>query len=200
MTGPRLAQDATTAPSIRPARSWRLAVPVRKAVLVLHLASAVGWLGMDLVLGIFVLSGVLSPSRNSAAVSYQAIQIFAVWALLPAGLTCLATGLVLGLSSKYGVLRFRWVTVKLLINIGLTALVPVAPRPAAANAAEYGRQLAAGQLPATPRRSSTRRSCHRSRCSSRSCSRCTNHGDQPAGPPPQRGACRTGYLNSWISW
>ena len=82
--------------------------------------------------------------------SYQAIQVFAVWALLPAGLTCLATGLVLGLSSRYGVLRNRWVAVKLLINIGLTTLVPVALRPAAASAAEYGRQLAAGQMPGHP--------------------------------------------------
>jgi hypothetical protein len=69
--------------------------------------------------------------------------------LLLAGLTCLATGLVLGLSSRYGVLRYRWVAVKLLINIGLTALVPVALCPAAASAAEYGRQLAAGQVAAS---------------------------------------------------
>lgn len=129
-------------------RPWRLPVRVRKAVLVLHLASAVGWLGMDVVLGILVLNAIVSGSRGSAAVSYQAIQIFAVWALLPAGLTCLATGLVLGLSSRYGVLRYRWVAVKLLINIVLTGLVPVALRPAAAGAAEYGRQLAAGHLAA----------------------------------------------------
>ncbi|MDR0343218.1 MAG: hypothetical protein LBI49_08860 [Nocardiopsaceae bacterium] len=129
-------------------RPWRLPARVRKAVLVLHLASAVGWLGMDVVLGILVLDAVLSGSRQSAAVSYQAIQIFAVWALLPAGLTCLASGLVLGLSSRYGVLRYRWVAVKLLINIVLTGLVPVALRPAAASAAEYGRQLAAGHLTA----------------------------------------------------
>lgn len=131
-------------------RPWRLPVRVRKAVLVLHLASAAGWLGMDVVLGIFVLNAVLSAGRGSAAVSYQAIEVFAVWALLPAGLTCLATGLVLGLSSRYGVLRYRWVAVKLLINIMLTGLVPVALRPAAASAAEYGRQLAAGHLTAAP--------------------------------------------------
>jgi hypothetical protein len=129
-------------------RWWRLPVPLRKAVLVLHLASAAGWLGMDVVLGILVLNAALSRARESAAVSYQAIEIFAVWALLPAGLTCLATGLVLGLSSRYGVLRYRWVAVKLLINIVLTGLVPVALRPAAASAAEYGRQLAAGHLSA----------------------------------------------------
>lgn len=139
---------ATVSSAAAARRSWRLPVPLRKAVLALHLASAVGWLGIDVVLGILVLNAVLSHDRESAAVSYQAIEIFAAWALLPAGLTCLATGLVLGLSSRYGVLRYRWVAVKLLINIVLTALVPVALRPAAASAAEYGRQLAAGHVSA----------------------------------------------------
>ena len=38
---------------------------------------------------------------------------------IPLSLTSLATGLVLGLGSKWGVFRYRWVTAKLLLNLSV---------------------------------------------------------------------------------
>ena len=75
---------------------------------------------------------------------YRALELFAVWPLLTAGLVTLARGIVLGLGTKYGLVRYRWVAVKLVINVVLVALVAFALRPGLADAAAYGELLAAG--------------------------------------------------------
>ncbi|MGH3625521.1 MAG: DUF2269 family protein [Sciscionella sp.] len=131
-------------------RPWRLSGFTRKAVLVVHIISAVSWLGIDIVLGVFVLMASFSSDLTVAAVSYQAMHIFVLWTLIPAGLICLATGLLLGWGSKYGVMKYWWVAVKLALNIVLTALVPIALLPTVNDAAEYGRQLAAGDVTIDP--------------------------------------------------
>src|SRR5690606_19427893 len=58
---------------------------------------------------------------------------------------CLATGVVLGLGSKWGLVRYWWVAIKLVLNLVLTALVVVALRGEVAEQAELARRLAAGE-------------------------------------------------------
>ena len=130
------------------ARPWRLGARLRKAVLLLHIASAGAWLGIDVVMGVLVFTALLTDSARTQAVAYQALEMFAVWPLLAAGLLCLATGVLLGLGSRYGLVRFWWVAVKLVLNVVLTGLVLLALRPGVAEAAERGRELLAGGAPA----------------------------------------------------
>src|SRR5215218_9413818 len=111
------------------ARPWRFA-RTRKGVLVVHIVSAGVWLGDD---------------DNTKALCYRALELFAVWPLLTAGLVCLASGVVLGLGTKYGLVRYWWVAIKLMLNIVLTALVPIALRPEVSKAAEQGWRFAAGE-------------------------------------------------------
>jgi hypothetical protein len=139
----------TTAPQTGPAstRPWRLAGRARKSVLVAHIASAGAWLGLDVVMGVLVFTAALTDSARTKAVAYQALEMFAVWPLLTLGLLCLASGVLLGLGSKYGLVRFWWVAVKLVLNVVLSSLVLVALRPAVIDAAERGRELFAGGSP-----------------------------------------------------
>ena len=58
---------------------------------------------------------------------------------------CLVTGGILGLSSKYGLVRYWWVTAKLGLNFLLTGLVFLALAPEVSQAAERARQFAAGE-------------------------------------------------------
>src|ERR671927_182347 len=67
---------------------------------------------------------------------------------LMAGLVCLASGVVLGLGTKWGLVRYWWVAIKLALNVLLTALVPVALRPEVIEKAEQGRQFVAGEAAA----------------------------------------------------
>ena len=127
-----------------PARRWRLGTRTRKGFLVVHVASAGAWIGVDVVMAVFVFTALLADDDSTKALCYRALELFAVWPLLTTGLVCLASGIVLGLGTKYGLVRYWWVAIKLVLNIVLTALVLVALRPAVTEAAEQGRQFAAG--------------------------------------------------------
>src|SRR5215216_1917998 len=126
------------------ARPWRLGARTRKGVLVVHIVSAGAWIGIDVVMAVIVFTALLADDDSTKALCYRALELFAVWPLLTTGLICLASGIVLGLGTKYGLVRYWWVAIKLVLNIVLTALVLVALRPAVTEAAEQGRQFAAG--------------------------------------------------------
>ncbi len=117
----------------------------RKGVLVVHIVSAGVWIGIDVVMGVFVFRALLADDDNTKALCYRALELFAVWPLLTAGLLCLASGVVLGFGTKYGLVRYWWVAIKLVLSIVLTALVPIALRPEVTKAAEQGGWFAAGE-------------------------------------------------------
>jgi hypothetical protein len=126
----------------------RLGARTRKGVLVVHIASTGAWLGLDVAMAVVVFTAVFTDDTGTRALCYQVLELFAVWPLFTAGLVCLASGVVLGLGSKYGLVRYWWVATKLVLNILLTGLVLVALRPGLSGLSEQGRQLAAG-LPVT---------------------------------------------------
>jgi hypothetical protein len=128
----------------QPVVRWRLRTPVRKSVLLVHIASAGAWLGIDVVMGVLVFTALFSDDDRTKALSFRALELVAVGPLLTLGLICLVTGVLLGLSSKYGLLRFWWVAVKLALNLILTGLVLVALAPQVADSAERARQFDAG--------------------------------------------------------
>ena len=124
--------------------SWRLGARTRKALLVVHIASAGAWIGIDVVIAVFVFTAVFSDDDSTKALCYRALELFAVWPLLTVGVLSLASGVLLGLGSRYGLLRYWWVAVKLGLNLMLTALVLVGLQPVVENAAERAREFAAG--------------------------------------------------------
>ena len=69
----------------------------RKGVLIAHIASAGAWIGIDLVMGVLVFTAVLAENGDTRALCYRALELFAVWPLIVAGLLSLANGVVLGL-------------------------------------------------------------------------------------------------------
>ena len=126
---------------------WRLGSRARKSVLVLHIASAGAWLGVDVVMGVLIFTALASDDPATRALCYRALELVAVGPLLACGLLSLLTGGVLGLGSRYGLLRYWWVVGKLGLNLVLTALVLVALAPEVAAHADQARRFQAG-LPA----------------------------------------------------
>jgi hypothetical protein len=124
---------------------WRLGAGTRKGVLVVHIASAGAWLGIDVVMAVLVFTALATDDNRTKALSFQALELVAVWPLLVTGLVCLLTGLLLGLGSKYGLVRYWWVAVKLVLNLLLTGLVLVALAPEVAAHAEQARRFLAGE-------------------------------------------------------
>lgn len=132
-------------------RPRRLRAKPRKGFLVAHIVAAGAWLGIDAVLGILALTAVLSDDVDVIATCYQALELFAVWPMLIASLATLVTGVVLGLGTKYGLVRWWWVAVKLAVNVLMSLLILFSLRPGLYEAADYGRRLAAGgELGASP--------------------------------------------------
>jgi hypothetical protein len=139
--------DATTtsARSRAPGRSRRLGIRTRRAVLIAHIAAAGSWLGVDVTMAVLIVTAAASADPGTRAFSLQALEVVTVWPLLSCGLVCLASGIVLGWGSRWGLLRYWWVTVKLAINLVLTALVLVSLRFEVAEQAAGARRLLAGE-------------------------------------------------------
>ncbi len=124
-----------------PAVRLHLGRSTRRAVLLVHLACSMGWLGADVVVAVLAVTAATSADPFLVASAYTALHTFAVPVLLTVGLGSLGTGLLLGLASRWGVVRTRWVLVKLLINLVLVALVPVLLQPQVAEAARLARRV-----------------------------------------------------------
>ncbi|MPZ94887.1 MAG: hypothetical protein GEU96_08180 [Propionibacteriales bacterium] len=129
----------------RSATRWLLGRRTRRAVLVVHIASAGAWIGIDVVMGVFVFTALFSDDPATQALCYQALELFAIWPLFTTGMVCLASGILLGLGTKYGLVRFWWVAVKLVLNLALNTLVLLSLRPGITEVAESGRRIADGQ-------------------------------------------------------
>lgn len=123
----------------------RLGVRTRRAVLVVHIASAGAWLGLDVAMAVLIVTATTTDEPATLAVSLQALELVTIWPMVTSGLLCLASGVVLGRGSRWGLVRYWWVAVKLAINVVLVGLVLVLLRPELTELAGRARRLAGGE-------------------------------------------------------
>ena len=133
--------DTPAAPAPPPA-TRRLRPGVRKAWLAAHLISMGAWIGIDVVLTVLIVTGLVA-APGTAATALQALPML-LSPMLVASLVCLVSGAVLAVYSRYGLVRYWWVATKLAINVVFSTLIVVALWPGVRDAAEHGRNLAAG--------------------------------------------------------
>jgi Na+-driven multidrug efflux pump len=119
----------------------RLSPRLRRATLVTHIVSAGAWIGIDVLVAVLVLTGWFADDPDVRGVAYQALALFVVWPMFTAAVVCLLSGLLLGLGTKWGLVRYWWVAVKLVINVVLCTLVLVALRPGLDEVRVYGEVL-----------------------------------------------------------
>lgn len=131
---------ATTA-----APAFRLGLKWRRATLVVHILSAGAWFGLDVAMGVIVFTA-LGGDAETKALGYRALQQFVYWPIAVSGLVCLVSGLLLGLGTQYGLIRYWWVAIKLVLNIVLSTLVLILLRPGVEELAAQGQRVAAGEL------------------------------------------------------
>jgi len=103
----------------------------RKSLLVLHVACGVGWMGADVVLAILMLTGWFSGDGPTVAAAYTAARLVIPPAVPVLAGGMLVTGVLLGIGTKYGLVQWWWVFVKLVIGVVLTVLVFVLLLPGA---------------------------------------------------------------------
>jgi hypothetical protein len=98
----------------------------RKLVLTLHVSTGVGLLGVDLVLLAF---GIAGKAGYDPAVVYPAMGFVGLAVFAPLSLVMWLIGFLNAWGTRWGLLRYWWVTVKLVIATALVVLVFVALRP-----------------------------------------------------------------------
>jgi len=122
----------------------KLGGSTRKGILLVHIVSAAVWFGIDVALGILVVISMAADDPHTAGLAIQAVDLFAIWPMFGASLVCLASGVVLGVGSKYGLVKYWWVAVKLAFNVVMSLLVYFSLRPDMGDAASIGERLMAG--------------------------------------------------------
>ena len=110
---------AAKPPRVPGSARLKLKPAVRRAVLTAHIIAGVGLLGdVAAVLAINVRAATTADPELAAA-SYELLAMFTVLFGIPLSFGALGTGVLLGLSSKWGVVRYGWVTAKLVLLIGV---------------------------------------------------------------------------------
>jgi hypothetical protein len=110
--------------------------------LIAHVLSSVGWFGVaGLVL--FLLAAAEATGDDALARSLARAVETSVWLSVPLGIASAATGIVLGLGTKWGLIRHWWVVVKevAVVPLVVTDLLVVAPGAADAAAGHPGGRL-----------------------------------------------------------
>jgi hypothetical protein len=116
----------------------RLAPRWRKAVLTVHVVTAVGWLGVDLVLLTFGVAGLTGADPE---VVYPAQSLIGRVLFAPLSVLVWLVGVVNAVGTPWGLLRHRWVLVKLLLTTAMLGLVLFLLLPALTEAGDLADDL-----------------------------------------------------------
>jgi hypothetical protein len=116
---------------------------VRRALLTLHVTNSVGLLGAISAFLALSIAGLAARGGTNLGATYGAMDLVAWTVVTPLALTALATGIVQGLATPWGLFRHYWVLIKLLATVFATGvllakllLIATAARMAAAGAPE----------------------------------------------------------------
>jgi hypothetical protein len=97
---------------------FRLRRRAHKIALTVHILASVGWFGVA-VMVVFCGVGAAAASDPTLSNALYRTMGVAPWLSIPAGLLAVATGVLLGLGTTYGVIRHWWVVVKIAIAVAV---------------------------------------------------------------------------------
>ncbi len=101
----------------------------RKIWLTTHIGFSVGWLGAAYCMLVLGAVGLLADDRSLRVAAYRLMHLFDEAVNIPLGLSMLATGLVVSLRTKWGLVRHRWVLTKFVASTLTLILAPLLSVP-----------------------------------------------------------------------
>jgi hypothetical protein len=125
---------------------------LRKAALTGHVTASIGWFGAVAAFLALALVGLTSRDAQLVRAAYLAMEVTARYVVVPLALVSLLSGIVSSLGTKWGLLRYYWVLLKLVITIPATLILLVHLQPierlatVAATTTVSGAGLRAAQL------------------------------------------------------
>ncbi|MYV62056.1 DUF2269 domain-containing protein, partial [Streptomyces sp. SID4931] len=112
--------------------------PVRRGLLVAHVAVSVSWLGLTVGLLALGITAFTTGDPATVGAATRAMKIFGDWLVVPVALLALVTGLVLALGTPWGLARHHWVWTKFWLTLITTGLSIFSLRPGIDAAAADG--------------------------------------------------------------
>ena len=95
----------------------------RRACLVVHVVSSVGWLGAVGAFLALAITATASPDPTIVRALYVAMDVMGLGVLVPLSVASLLSGLVQSLGTSWGLFRHWWVIVKLAITVLATVVL-----------------------------------------------------------------------------
>ncbi len=95
----------------------------------MHVIVAVGWFGLDLCLLVLAVTGAVTGDPLLRRAAYLALGQLGGILIIPVSVAALVTGITLAAGSRWGLVKYRWVLVSLLLTTPMTAAVIFALLP-----------------------------------------------------------------------
>src|SRR5437660_415292 len=125
---------------------------LRKVALTAHVTSSIGWFGAVSAFLALALVGMASQDRDLVRAAYLVMGLTNWFVIVPLAFVSLLTGVVSSLGTRWGLFRYYWVLMKLLITIFATIVLLVHTQPidllagVAAKTAVFSADLQSRQL------------------------------------------------------
>jgi hypothetical protein len=97
--------------------------PWRKLLLVLHVVTSVGFLGAAAAFMALALAGATAADGKLAQSVYIAMRVITWGAIVPLAVATLVIGLVQSIGTPWGMFRYYWVIIKLVLTIVALAVL-----------------------------------------------------------------------------
>lgn len=101
----------------------------RKLMLTAHITSSVAWIGAVAAFLALAVLGLIRHGVYEASSLYPAMQVIAWIVIVPLAFASLISGVIASLGTPWGLFRYYWIVVKLLITLLATAMLLVHMRP-----------------------------------------------------------------------
>lgn len=102
---------------------------LRRFVLTVHAASSVGWLGAVAAFFVLAVAGLSSGNEQLVRAAYLAMALTTWWVIVPMAFLALLSGTVASLGTRWGLFRYYWVLLKLLITLFAIVILLVHTKP-----------------------------------------------------------------------
>jgi hypothetical protein len=112
----------------------------RKLALIAHVVASVGWLGAVAAFLALAIVGFVSLADPRVRSAYIAMEVLGWYVIVPLSLASLGTGVIQSLGTEWGLFRYYWVVIKLILNVlaSLVLFLHMKPISEMANAAGRG--------------------------------------------------------------
>ncbi len=102
---------------------------IRKFALTTHITFSVGWFGAVAAFLALAIIGLTSQNTQVVRSVYQSIELIGWFVIVPACLCSLLSGIVQSLGTHWGLFRYYWILVKLLLTVAATIILLVHMKP-----------------------------------------------------------------------